>query len=396
MKFLKSLRRKYAKINPDVLLFTSFYGKYADSPRILSEVIHRIAPEKTIVWLLNNLSNEDVPSYVEKVKYGSKEADVFYGKAKGIIDNTYCDHEYYTQGNGLVSKIKFKIGTFLKNKKGQKYYTTWHGTMIKKVGSDSNRNNSFNFSCSNTTMFLDNKFASDVLRRVTKGQISIRIMGEPRNDILFDKDIDLVALKKKLGLPDDKKVVIYAPTFRSNDDETKNIENSGVKQINELDIDKLLATLSNKFGGDWVFVARFHYHVEKAVDWKKLKNKYGNKVINGNKCEDIMDYLACCDVLLTDISSCVYDFCLTNKPAFLYFPDYCHYNNDERGLYFEKDELPWDMSMDSLGLYESIEKFDRKKYKKRLVEFYARLGFAPPEQCADKIARYIINDLSEQ
>ena len=100
--------------------------------------------------------------------------------------------------------------------------------------------------------------------------------------------------------------------------------------MNDLDIDRILSTLSKKFGGEWVFIVRFHYHVEKAINWDKLHEKYGEKIINGNKSEDIMDYLVCCDALMTDISSCIYDFSLTNKPSFSYFPDFNHYANDER------------------------------------------------------------------
>ena len=396
MNVLKLLKRKYLKVDNNVLLFMSFYGKYADSPKVLSESIHRLAPEKKIVWSLNNIDDVAVPDYVIKIKFGSSDEDFFYGRARAVIDNTYCDHGYFTEGDSIDSRLKFKIVTFLKNKKHQKYYSFWHGTMIKKIGSDSVRNNSFNFSCSNTTMFLDNLFARDVMERITKNTIDIKMMGEPRNDILFRSDVNKKVLKEKLGLSIDKKIIIYAPTFRSNDDETKNVNNSGIRQLEELDIDKLLNILAKRFGGEWVFVTRFHYHVEQAIDWKKINKKYGDRVINGNKSDDIMDYLVCCDAMLTDVSSCVYDFSLTNKPAFLFFPDYDHYMNDERGLYFKKEELPWDVSMNCDELYESIKKFDQKDYCKRIDDFYKRLGFLPKEPCADKIADYILKDLDRK
>lgn len=395
MFILKLLRRKFTRIDPNLLVFSSFHGKFADSPKVLTEPIHRKAPEKTIVWLLNDVNNEEVPDYVVKVKYGSKEADRYYGKAKAIIDNVYCDHEYYTQGTGLGAKLKFKFGTYLKNKRGQKYYTSWHGAMIKKIGSDSVRNKSYNFSCANTTMFLDNKFGLDVMRRITQNTIKMKLMGEPRDDVLFSNDIDKKALKKKLGILINKKAIIYAPTFRSNDDETKNIRNSGIRQLEELDINKMLDILSEKFGGDWVFIARFHYHVEKAIDWAELNKKYRGKLINGNKSEDIVDYIACSDALISDASSSIYEASLANKPTFAFFPDYHHFADDERGFYFSIDELPWQTSLDAEGLYADIRNYDQKEYEKKFSEFREKLGFTPREPCADKIAEYILKDLEK-
>lgn len=41
-------------------------------------------------------------------------------------------------------------------------------------------------------------------------------MGYPANDPLYDKDLDKKAdeLKTKLGIPKNKKVLLYAPTWR--------------------------------------------------------------------------------------------------------------------------------------------------------------------------------------
>ena len=387
------INKLFAKIDSNLIVFTSFNGKYADGPKAIANAIHNTDSSTKIVWLVNDIRDTSIPNYYTVVKYGSNKASKYISRAAGIVDNVYCGHEYYTSGDSLKSKIKFKVGTFLKQRNGQRYYTTWHGTPIKKIGSDSIRNKSHNFSCSNTTMFLDNKFTANIMRRITKDAIDIQLLGEPRNDVLFDKTINIQKYKKKLGIPQNKKAIIYAPTFRSNDDETKNIENSGVSQLKELDINKLLEVLSKKFGGEWVFIARFHYHVEKVIDWNKLKEKYGNKIINGNKSEDIMDYLVCCDALLTDISSCIFDFSLTGKPAFSFFPDYNHYVNDERGLYFKKEELPWNISLNANELYRNIEAFNKAKYKEDITTFYKKLGFTPNKPCAEKIAKYILDDI---
>ena len=44
-------------------------------------------------------------------------------------------------------------------------------------------------------------------------------IGYPRNDVLFQKnnEKDIRELKEKLGLPLDKKIMLYAPTWRDNE-----------------------------------------------------------------------------------------------------------------------------------------------------------------------------------
>lgn len=390
------IRNKLKRIDPSLIVFMSFHGKYADSPKVLANKIHELDPNLQIVWLLSDPSKTTLPKDFKKAKLGTKEANDYYARAAAVVDNVYCNHEYYTNGDSLVSKLRFKIGSFLRYKKGQKYYTTWHGTPIKKIGADSVRNKSFNFSCPNTTLFVDNRFTAEVMNRITKNELEIKLMGEPRNDVLFDNTIDIKKLKEKIGLPKNKKAVLYAPTFRSNQNETKNIERSGINQLNELNIAEILRCLEKTFGDEWVFIARFHYHVERAIDWDHLNTKYKGRVINGNQHDDIMDYLKCCDALITDVSSCVFDFSLLNKPAFLYFPDYNDYLYDERGMYFTKNSLPWSLAQKPDELYKNINTFELNRYVEDINKFYSLLGFTKNEKAADEIARLIVNELHSE
>jgi len=159
-----------------------------------------------------------------------------------------------------------------------------------------------------------------------------------------------------------------------------------------MEIDKLLEKLNNKFGSEWSLVCRFHYHVESKINWSELKQRYGDKIINGNNFEDIIEYLKCSDAIITDISSCLFDFALMNRPVFLFFPDLDNYKNNERGLYIEIENLPFKCSEDFNGLLKNIEEFNSLEYSKKVKKFIKELGYLNEKETAEKIAKFILND----
>jgi len=388
----KSLKYKRIKIDNNLITFISFNGKYADSPRALTEHIHKLDENKKIVWLVNNIKNSNIPDYVEVEKYGTPKAWELFYQSKIIVDNVYGLHETYLKSKKITDKIKFKIECFLKYKKGQFVFTTWHGTPLKKMGIDSVNNNIVDFECPNTTMILDNQYTCDIMSRLTFGKVKMKLLGSPKNDLLFDNKIDKNEIKKMLQLPLDKKIVLFAPSFRTDSNNEQNINRSGINQINMMEIDKLLEKLNNKFGSEWSLVCRFHYHVESKINWSELKQRYGDKIINGNNFEDIIEYLKCSDAIITDISSCLFDFALMNRPVFLFFPDLDNYKNNERGLYIEIENLPFKCSEDFNGLLKNIEEFNSLEYSKKVKKFIKELGYLNEKETAEKIAKFILND----
>ena len=53
---------------------------------------------------------------------------------------------------------------------------------------------------------------------------------------------------------------------------------------------------------------------------------------------DIADLYLAADVLVSDYSSCVYDFAVTGKPIVLFAPDLDRYRDLVRGMYFDYEE----------------------------------------------------------
>ena len=391
---LKLIAYKYARINKKQWLFYSHNGGYSDNTKALSDAVHKLYPDVEIVWAANQNAKKAIPGYARCVNYDSKAFDFEYSKSKVIIDNVYAGSAEYLIENDITGNLKKTIKLWLK-RKNQKTYGLWHGSPLKKMGRDQYGNDDVSgFVCNDLTVITGDKHTANVLNHLTFNKLDCKVLGFARNDVLFLK-YDSALLKQRLGLPTDKKVLLYAPTFRNDgkDCEDKNVRRSGVNQINVLDVEKILSACSNKFGGEWVFVCRFHYHVSCQVDWPSISKKFDGTVYNGNMSDDMADYLQVADILLTDYSSAMFDFSLTEKPCFLYADDLENYQNKERGFYFKIYDLPYSLAQNQDELINSIVEFDWEIYKKDVQKMLESLGNCDDGKSSERIARYIYEDV---
>jgi len=378
-----------------MVLFYSYGGDYSDSPKMISEALHRIAPEIQQYWAVTGDLIPYLPAYVIGVEVGTKAELIARGKARAIIDNVYAHKACSLESDTILSRLLFMIKKFLKNKNSQYGFSTWHGTPVKRIQRDAKGMKYYKFFCKNTFMLLDNSFIGDLMHRLTDGCIDIKILGSPRNDLLYmNNEQKINQLKDKIGILG-KKVVLYAPTFRSDgiDANGENVYRSGINQLEAINFDIILDTLSKRFGGEWVFIARFHYFVSDKVDWLALHRMYGNRVLNGNMLHDMTSYLQIADVLITDASSCMFDFAITRKPCFLFFPDYDSYLNQERGLYFDMYRMPFLLSKDFKELVDNIRNIDLKKYVDAINIMMKNMGVVENSKSSDDIAKFIVDTI---
>lgn len=393
--FYQMIQRKISLANLNAVVFTSFNGRYSDSPKAISEKLHELSPEIPIIWLVAADQIELVPSYVKAIDINCTDAEKARNRAKVRIDNVYCDSSTNLNNTDLKSKFLFSVKTYLKTKRTQKRYTTWHGTPLKMMGRDQIGNTNVGFSCPNTTLLLGNEFTKGVMERITYGKVPVKMMGCPRNDLLLHSTHEDVQIKKtELVLPLDKKILLFAPTFRSDGDiNNDNVYRSGINQLELMDIPKLLEAFSRKFSSEWVLVCRFHYHVDEKIDWDDISTRYNGSILNGNSFPDMSDYLLCADALITDASSCMFDYMLTGKPCFLFFPDLENYTKVERGTYFEIDELPFPCSETFDKFLDSVVNFNESIFDSKCKSFLNRIGNADDGHASERVVEMIIHDL---
>ncbi|MBR4400681.1 MAG: CDP-glycerol glycerophosphotransferase family protein [Synergistes sp.] len=381
MKFRRMLRClsfRAAPIIKGCAYFSSFTGMYNDNPRHISEKLHEIAPDIGIYWAISDDCRETLPDYIRRVRWGSAAADRLRFSCEAVIDN-YLGVSVPC-GAGL-----FRLARPLVKRSGQLTISTWHGTPLKKIGLDDIGSNSKFYKerqlCSDF-IIAGCRHTADILAGASqRTPYPIYLTGTPRNDILVNAvRSDIEGLKNKLGLPSGKKTVLFAPTFRDD------AELSGAAQMRELDIKSLLALFAKRFGGDWVFVFRTH---NLAADAAGIGKCGSCGVIDGNSHEDMADYLACADALITDYSSAMFDFALTGRPCFLFAPDREHYENQERGFYFDYDSLPFPHAGTNAGLLDKISSFDAQEYARGIKEFMRMTGNVEDGRASERIARCI-------
>lgn len=376
IRIIKQFKKKFSKKDPYFWVFSSYNGKYCDSPKVVSEFIHNNYPNIKIHWLLDGSFSENIPDYINKLDIKSdKDKKYALDNASILIDNIEGQNHSILFESNFKKKLQFKIVKFFNKNKHQNIISFWHGFQNKKGINECKDLKSKDVSLGNLWFFLDSNYSINVMkRRYKQGHPKFYLCQNPRNYYLFDK-IDKNTLKKQFDLPEDKKIILYAPTFRGeNNSSSIDILNSGLNQLMDFNLDELFASCKKKFGGDFILVLRFHQLTLKLLKEINISDKYNGKVFLGNKSFDVGDYLSISDILISDYSGIAFDFMLTKKPIFLYTPDYKEYVS-KRGLNILPDECPFDNASSFGLLLEKINNFNLDIYEKNIHDYMVKTGF---------------------
>ncbi len=318
------------EIDPKLVLFESFQGRnYACSPKAIYEYMVN-SPEYSdykYVWVFRDVkAHGKFPENTKLVKFDSAEA-----------------YEYYSRAGVWI--VNSRLREFIVPKDGQRYIQCWHGTPFKKIGCDiekggnatstleeiydeyTNEAKKISAMISPSPFCTDKLISAFNLKSLGKENIVIE-KGYPRNDALFKFDEQKVkCIRERLGIPENKKVVLYCPTFRDNQ-----FGGDGYKLDVSLDFD----SLREKCGDDFVVIFRAHYFIAQNFDF----NKYDGYVINVSDYDDINDLYIISDVLITDYSSVFFDYANLNRPILFYLYDVSEYATKMRDFYFGTAMLP--------------------------------------------------------
>lgn len=324
---------KKHNIEPNLILFESFMGRqYACNPRGIYEdiLVDERFKDFTFVWAFKDAEKRD--SDFERtiyIEYKSKEYYEYCARAKYIITNSSLDFAF-------------------KPKEEQVVLQTWHGTPLKRLRCDieaefGNANNSLEEICWKNDVdvvrydyFLSpSRFASDKfttafrLEELSKQEILVET-GYPRNDFLSNyTEDDVKRVKEKIGIDHvDKKVILYAPTFRENQHQ------AGVGYTYKTEVD--FQRLQDELADEYIILFRPHYFVANQFDFEKYKGF----IYNVTDIDDVKELYIITDLLLTDYSSVFFDYAVLKRPILFYMYDLEEYAEDIRGFYMSLDQLP--------------------------------------------------------
>lgn len=359
-------RKNYKKIDVDdkMIIFEAFFAKkYACSPKAIYEYMANNSKyhDYKFVWAFRK-TNEARELFRDKkvilVKYDSKKYYRYYAKAKYWVRNT-------------------RLPECIIKKDNQVYIQCWHGTPLKKLGFDikvkgnnplsSNRlvrkqynhdSKMYDYMISPSKYCTEKLISSFNLEKLGKKDIIVE-KGYPRNDELFKFNEEYVRkVKENLGIPLEKEVIMYAPTFRDNQHKL------GVGYTHDLmlDLDKLKEELGDKY----VMLLRLHYHVANKIN----VYKYSGFVYDVSQYDNINDLYIISNMLITDYSSVLFDYANLKRPMLFYMYDLEQYKGDTRDFYIDLQELPGPILkseeevIDSIKNIENIEKEYEEKYRK--------------------------------
>lgn len=298
----------FIKTDENLILFVVYGGqRYDDSPRFMYEYMksHEKYSNYKYVWAFID-PEQHTQVKDKKVCINSLEYFIVALRAKYWLTNSSATR-------GLNFKKKTTVNIF-----------TQHGMTGIKTLVLGEKNKSFRL-CYNEKfdyIVIEGKKEISLLNEAwhTTGDEFLSV-GLPRNDELVNADNNhILELKKKLGIPSDKKVILYAPTFR----EYKRNSKLETYLAPPFDFDKWY----EKLGDEYVLLLTAHYEVAKLMD---VPDDHPF-VINAFKYPYINDLILVSDMLISDYSSIIFDYSIIGKPIISYAYDYDVYQQ-HRGVY---------------------------------------------------------------
>lgn len=376
----------FLPVNRNKFYFRAYNGQYSDNPKYISQKLHEIKPDTEIYWELSDASKRnDLPDYIKVVNQGTIYQCYVKNRCRYIVETGmgyYLDYK--------PKRLSYLIKKFILTNKKQFNLSTWHGTPIKCIGAQIKGYESWNKDNVITTsngVLSGSSYLTSIIKKAFVGICPILELGTPRTDILFKRtEKQKSDLKKKLEIPCEKKVILYAPTFRNT------IEDSGITQLKMMDIPVLLNVLEKKFNGKWVFVMRAHPLIQDTVNEFVQKLNMADRFISGNKYEDMMEYLSIADILLTDFSSSAYDFSVVDRPCFLYAHDRVEYESNDRGIYELMSFLPYHFSDTFEDLLTSIKDYDHEQADKRRQAFLKKIVCREDGRAAERAVSLLLEN----
>jgi CDP-glycerol glycerophosphotransferase len=305
---LPALRRiptAIARTRPRTVLFDSWRGRFSDSPRGIFEEMVRRDLDYDYVWVRD--AGQEPPEGASAVAPLSTAHLALLGSAGHIVCNN-------------------TLPRFFRKRRGTTLVQSWHGTPLKRIGFDIDPSFSQGDKYLETlaresgmwdALISPNRFSTEIFRRAFRYRGRILETGYPRNDVLLSPQAGEIRrrVRASLGIDESRRAVLYAPTWRDNDDGF------------HLELD--LARLGDELA-DHVFLLRAHHLVAATV-----AERPHPAVVDVSRHGDPAELYLAADVLITDYSSVMFDFALTGKPMLFYVYDLASYRDELRGFYFD-------------------------------------------------------------
>jgi CDP-glycerol glycerophosphotransferase len=303
-----------------LVMFESFLGKqYSCNPRAIYEYLQTNHPEYKLIWSVDKRYADDFKQknlpYIERFS------------VKWLFHMARA--RYWVSNSRLPLWIPKPAHTI--------YLQTWHGTPLKKLAMDMEevhmpgtstekyKDNFFKESRNWDYLISPNRYSTEIFKRAFQFDKKMIESGYPRNDYLlqFNNEKSINQVKSRLKLPLDKKILLYAPTWRDNEFYGKGRYKFDVK----LDLEKM----QEELGDEYIIILRMHYLISENLELSSFKGF----AYNFSHHEDIRELYLISDQLITDYSSVFFDYANLKRPMIFFAYDIASYRDQLRGFYFD-------------------------------------------------------------
>ena len=344
------------------IVWYSFHGRFSDNPRALYEAL-ATRTDLEHVWLADPDHADGFPAGAALVDVDSDAASRALEEADLVVANTHVEIQW-------------------RKSPGTTYLQTWHGTPLKRVHRDAlwappGRLDRLDEDVAKWDLLLSpNATSTQRLRQAFRYEGEVLEAGYPRNDLLLGPHLDEVRaeVRAELGVRPESRLVLYVPTWR--DDEV--FVEDGDQVPMALDPEDVLSHLP----GDEL-VVRVHSMVTGRTAMQEAA-----RVHDASYYPDVRGLYAAADVLVTDYSSCMFDFAITGRPIVFYAYDLDAYGTSVRGFYGDLlAEAPGPVVRTEPELVEALRTLDdlRGKYAERYAAFRERYCSLEDGHAADRV-----------
>ena len=363
----------------DIWVFGEWYGeKCGDNCTAFANYVSEHHKEHKLYWVSKkSVDTSCLNPAIKVVEYNSKEAVDLLKKAGFVfVGQNYFD--FTESGFNYTS--------------GATSVLLWHGVPWKKIGFDATKHHSKAFHAyqrfknifNGYTLYLSTSPKYDkVVETAYMGDAEHTLRaGLPRNEQFYDNEKNQICKQEVVGrinqlmgtrFGEKTSIITYMPTFRANIEEQQDMREllsneSFARYLNDKDI---------------VIVVKSHFA---ASDKLTSLNEGSNRICYLNDIS-AQELLAATNLLITDYSSCFFDFLILDRPIVHFLYDYDRYKDEDRGLYYTKDQVTAGSEVfTQVELIEAIKANieNPELYSERRKEILKEyMTYESPENCAN-------------
>ena len=348
----------FIKTDDNLVLINGLSFKYNDSPKAIFEKMRELGllEKYHVVWALKEPDKYEINDCM-KVKMDTMEYFITALRAKYWISCVNIERALHFKKNNTI------------------YLNTWHGASFGYVGNAVSGRNDFHYEHVNY-FCLNGEYERDwIIRDFNVKPEALISTGYPRNDVLYSATEETKRFyREKFGIPNDKKIILYTPTWRESDD-----GGESYKLAPPIDWKKWERVLGDKY----VIFLRTHAYTT------KLMNVEFNDFVR-DYCEypDVNHLMIASDVMISDYSCIQLDYSILGRPIICFGYDYEWYK-ETRGLYFDCEEvMPSGVKRTEDEVLDQILNMDYEEECKKTRKFcsdHMEYGGNAAVQCINKV-----------